>query len=587
MENKPIPLVTRSDHESLKLHRRGEASPVSVSYPQIGHTLLDFGNVGGLDKQVKELIKRVCIPAEHRTLFEQKGPENSHGILIHGPQGTGKTLLAKTFMSEVNKNYKDNDIGYVDCGNLHGASDLQEILLVILNNIKTPSQTKYSALIIDNLDVLSFHDTFPAHMGILIRLLMENNVTIIGIAKDKDRIGSNLFEYEIETEIPDKRARLEILKILTKNMDIDPRLDLQEVANMTEGYTGRDLKLLLGEATLISVDGALNRALSVSGGTYSINDIALDNIRGRPQYRINQVHILAALARVKPSVLKGSEVCIPDIRWKSVGGLEKVIAELKEAVELPLKNPGAFKKFGIRPVRGIILYGPPGNGKTLLAKAVANESNANFISVKATELFNKYVGESEALTRQLFKKARAAAPSIVFIDEIDGLGKSRTGNMLDSGVRESVLNTLLMELDGVEELNGVVVIGATNRPDLLDGALLRPGRFDNLIEIPLPNEAGRLEIFKVHTSGMPLDQDVKFVQLAKAAEGYSGAEIENVCREAGMNAIRHKEKSVHAEDFAYALGKIKPMVNENIKEYRMLRRDERKPIGFSPNHTSK
>lgn len=585
MENKPIPLVTRGKVEPLKLSQRPDASPVPASYPQIGHTLLDFGKVGGLDKQVKELIKRACMPVEHITFFKERGFATPHGILIHGPPGTGKTLLAQTFMSEVNKNYNNTRIGYID-SSVHGAADMQRILLNILNDLKAHVYNGTTTLIIDNMDVLSSHG-LPIYLSTPIRLLMESNATIIGIAKDKNCIGSNLFECEIETEVPDKKARLAILEILTKDMNIDPRLDLQAVANITEGYTGRDLKRLLNEAALISVDGTLNRALSVSGGTYSINDIGLDNASGRSQNRVNHEHILAALVKIKSSVLEGSEVCIPDVRWKSVGGLENVIAELKEAVELPLKNPGAFKKFGIRPVKGIILYGPPGTGKTLLAKAVANESNANFISVKATELFNKYVGESEALTRQLFKKARAAAPSIVFIDEIDGLGKPRTGNILDSGVRESVLNTLLMELDGVEELNGVVVIGATNRPDLLDGALLRPGRFDSLIEIPLPNEAGRLEIFKVHTSGMPLDQDVKLDQLAKAAGGYSGAEIENVCREAGMNAIRHKGRSVHAEDFAYALGKIKPMANENIKEYRMLRRDERQPIGFSPNHTPK
>ncbi len=549
-------------------------------------TLLNFSNVGGLDYAIRELLKFIYIPANHTDFFERTG-KRPNGVLIHGPPGTGKTLLAESIGRNFRKN--GNYVLYVN-GNemvypMLGVTE-KNLLLIFSKASEKPN----SIIIIDNIDAALMHnESASKYLGELMEKSKEHykGAMLIGIARNIDEVSADLktagrFEHAVEIRTPDKKARMKILDVLLKDINVDPKLNINKIAEMTESYTGRDLKTLINTALFIAIESQLNKSISKSrnSNTYKINDAIIDN--DKSLHAISNEHMLLALEKVKPSVMNDLVVAVPKVKWSSVGGLETVKEELREAVELPLKNPNAFKRFGIRPIKGVILYGPPGTGKTLLAKAVATETNANFMYVKATELFNMYVGESEARTRKIFKDARAAAPSIIFIDEIDAIGKVRTGNTSDAGVRENVLNTFLMELDGIEELKNVVVIGATNRPDLLDNALLRPGRFDRIIEVPMPDEASRLSIFKVHASHMPLDKDVDLNDLAKRTERYSGSEIENICREAGMNALRNKRNSVSREDFEYALGKIKPLTYEDINVYKFLKRDEKRPIGFRP-----
>ncbi len=549
-------------------------------------TLLDFSDVGGLDYAIRELLKFTYIPANHADFFDKTGQERPNGVLIHGPAGTGKTLLAEAVEKNFIKN--GNEVVYVNGNDIfHPVYGVTEKNLSMI--FSKASERPNSVIIIDNIDALMHNESASKYLGELMENSRKryNGAMLIGIARNIDDVSADLktagrFEHAIEIRAPDKKARMKILNILLKDINVDPKLNINKIAEMTESYTGRDLKELVNTALFMAIESQLNKSISKSrnSDTYKINDTIIDN--DKSLHAVSNEHMLLALEKVKPSVMNDLAVAVPKVKWSSVGGLETVKEELKEAVELPLKNPNAFKRFGIRPIKGVILYGPPGTGKTLLAKAVATETHANFMYVKATELFNKWVGESEARTRKIFKDARAAAPSIIFIDEIDAIGKVRTGNTSDAGVRENVLNTFLMELDGIEELKNVVVIGATNRPDLLDNALLRPGRFDRIIEIPMPDEASRLSIFKVHALHMPLDKNVDLNELARRTERYSGSEIENVCREAGMNALRNKRNSVCDEDFKYALGKIKPLTSEDINEYKFLKRDEKRPIGFRP-----
>ena len=352
------------------------------------------------------------------------------------------------------------------------------------------------------------------------------------------------------------KARKEILQIHTRNMPLSDDVDLDELARITHGYTGADLAALVREAAM----STLRKILPQIMDKRSIPNEILFNLK------VTKDDFMNALKVVQPSALREVFVERPNVHWTDVGDLEKVKQELREAVELPLKEPEKFEKMGIRPIKGVLLIGPPGTGKTLLAKAVATERESNFISIKGPEILSKYVGESEKTLRELFRKARQAAPCIIFIDEIDSIAHIRGTEDFDSGVTERVVDTLLTEMDGLSELKGVVVIGATNRPDAIDPALLRPGRFDKIIEIPMPDREARLEIFKVHTKRMPLAKDVKLEELAELTEGYTGAEIENVVREAGMNAIRANRNEVTREDFLNALKEIKPAVPKELAE---------------------
>jgi transitional endoplasmic reticulum ATPase len=372
------------------------------------------------------------------------------------------------------------------------------------------------------------------------------------------------FDREIEIPLPDKQGRLEILQIHTRGMPLAKDVDLVKLAEITHGYTGADLAALVREAAL----HALRRYLpKINLDEEDIPIEVLENMEVRME------DFLAAYKEIVPSGLREIYVEIPEVSWDDIGGLEDVKQELRQTVEWPMKNPEMFKRIGIKPPRGILLYGPPGTGKTLLAKAVATESGANFIAVRGPEILSKWVGESEKAVRQIFRRARQVAPAIIFFDEIDSIAPARGFRHDTSGVTDRIVNQLLTEMDGIERLRNVVVIGATNRPDILDPALLRPGRFDRLIYVPPPDYKARLEIFKVHTRKMPLADDVDLEELARRTEGYTGADIAAVCREAAILALREefRVRPVQMKHFLEALKVVPPSLTKaDIERYNKL-----------------
>jgi transitional endoplasmic reticulum ATPase len=401
-------------------------------------------------------------------------------------------------------------------------------------------------------------------------LKARGEVIVIGATNRPDTLDQALrrpgrFDREIEIGVPDKAGRKEILNIHVRNMPLGKDVDLQEIASVTHGYTGADLSLLSKEAAIKSLRRVLP-AINIQEET--IPSEVLERLSVTREDFFNAMH------EIQPSALREVYVERPSTRWEDIGGLAQVKSELQEAVEMPLKKPELFEKMGIRPIKGILLYGPPGTGKTLLAKAVANETEANFISISGAQVLTKYVGESEKAVRELFRKARTAAPCVLFIDEMDAIAHRRSG-MGEAGtlVAERVVDTLLTEMDGLRSLKNVVVIAATNRPDMLDPALMRAGRFDRLIEIPPPDEAARFEIFKVCTSKMPLDKDVGLKDLSKLTEGYTGADIDNLVREAGMAAIRDGAKKVNLRHFELSFRSIVPSIKkedvESVRKFKM------------------
>jgi transitional endoplasmic reticulum ATPase len=389
------------------------------------------------------------------------------------------------------------------------------------------------------------------------------NVIVIGATNRPEAIDPALrrpgrFDREIEVGVPDKKGRLAILKIHTRGMPLTKTVNLDEIASVTHGFVGADITALCKEAAI----AVLRRVLP---------DWTVKKDENIPEEILEKLKITKedfdeALKIVKPSAMREIIIEIPDVKWGDIGGLKEVKVDLKEAVETPLKNPDVFKRLGIRPPKGILLYGPPGTGKTALAKAVANESEANFISIKGPELISKWVGESAAGIRKVFSKARQVSPCIIFFDEVDSIAGRRNAERSESE-HDSSLNQLLTELDGLEELKDVVVIGATNRPDMLDPALLRPGRFDRIVYVPVPDKEGRLAIFKIHTKNMPLEK-VSLDELAQKTEGYTGADIEGLCREAAMIALREniESKSVSQSHFEKAMNKVLPSVSKQLSE---------------------
>jgi transitional endoplasmic reticulum ATPase len=538
------------------------SEPISESMVRIGD--VHYEDIGGLKNEIQKIREMVELPIRYPELFERLGIEPPKGVLLFGAPGTGKTLLAKAVANE-------SDAHFIDISGPELVSkfvgESEEKLREIFNEAKEKSPT---IIFMDEIDAMvpkreeATNEVERRMVSQLLALLdgigSRGQVIVIGATNRPNAIDPALrrpgrFDREIEIGVPDRNARKEILQIHTRNMPLKD-VNLDELASMTHGYTGADLTALAREGAMCT----LRKILPMIIDKKSIPNEILMNLN------VTMDDFINAFNSIQPSALREVFVERPNVHWEDVGGLASVKEQLREAVEMPVKNPEAFEKMGIRPVKGILLVGAPGTGKTMLAKAVATERESNFISIKGPELLSKYVGESEKATREVFRKARQAAPCIIFIDEIDSIAGTRDGSRGDSMVTERVVDTLLTELDGLQDMKGIVVLAATNRPDIIDPALMRPGRFDKIIEIPMPDEETRLSILKVHTKRMPLSKEIRLEELAVDLDGYTGAEIENVCREAGMRAIRMKKGNVSKEDFEFAIKEIKPAVPKHLAE---------------------
>ncbi len=541
---------------------------------------VSYDDIGGLGDAVKKIREMVELPLRHPELFKRLGVEAPKGVLLHGPPGTGKTMLAKAVAGETSSNFVS--IGGPEIvSKFYGESEgkLREIF-------KEAEENAPSIIFIDEIDSIApkrEEATGEEERRIVAQLLSlmdglnsRGKVVVIGATNRPNSIDEALrrpgrFDREIEIGVPDRNGRHEILVIHTRGMPLADDVDLDWLADKTHGYTGADLSALTKEAAM----AALRRVLPDV-------DLEAEEI---PREVLNSISVTkgdfeAALRGMQPSTMREVLIEKPNVHWDDIGALESAKQELKEAVEWPLKYGKVFEHMNARPPKGILLYGPPGTGKTMLAKAVATESEANFISVKGPEFLNKWVGESEKAVRETFRKARQAAPCVIFMDEIDSIAPERGKSGSDDGVTERVISQMLTEMDGLEALNNVVVIAATNRPDIMDPALLRPGRFDKSILIGPPDQASREAIFGIHTKNKPLGEGVDLKVLAEKTEGCTGADISAICNEAVMNAVRRliaTEKNptdeqiaackVENEDFDEALGKFGPKAREDLAEY--------------------
>jgi transitional endoplasmic reticulum ATPase len=543
------------------------AAPEEVSVPQV-----TYEDIGGLGKELQKIREMIELPMKSPELFKRLGIAPPKGVLLTGPPGTGKTLIAKAVANESGASFKTIN-GPEIMSKFYGESEqkLREVF-------DDAEKNAPSIIFIDEIDSIApkrAEVTGEVERRVVAQLLAvmdglqtRGQVIVIGATNRPDDLDPALrrpgrFDREIVLGVPDKKGRLEILQIHTRSMPLEQGLDLEKLAAITHGFVGADLAALAREAAM----KALRRALPhVDPETGDIPPDILNSLF------VTQVDFEMALSEVSPSALREVMVEKPNVRWDDIGGLEKVKAQLREAVEAPLKHPEVFSGMGIRTPKGIMLFGPPGTGKTLLAKAVATESEANFIAVKGPEFFNKYVGESEKAVREIFKKARQVAPCILFFDEIDAILSAR-GTRDDSGVSQRIVNQFLAEVDGMQTLQNVLVIGATNRADMLDPAVLRPGRFDAVLFVPPPDRAARLEILKVHTRKMPLAKDVNLERLADLTDGFSGADIEGLCREAAMAAVRNnwKVKPVEMKHFDEALREVRPSISpDDLKRFREI-----------------
>jgi transitional endoplasmic reticulum ATPase len=564
----------------------------------------DIGDLEEAKRKIRELIE---LPLRHPEIFKHLGIEPPKGVLLIGPPGVGKTLLAKAVATEANA-YFISINGPEIMSKYYGESEAK------LREIFEEAKKNAPAIIfIDEIDAIApkreevtgeVEKRIVAQLLTLMDGLQERGqVIVIGATNRPEAVDPALrrpgrFDREIYIGMPDKNARREILQVHTRNVplcteedvkegvcDPDDVVNLDELAEMTHGYTGADLAALVKEAAMIR----LREAIEVK------KEIDLDQPQIPPEQlakiKIRRRDFLEAMKYIQPTVLREVIVEVPEVHWDDIGGYENVKQELKEMVEWPLKYPRYFEELGIEPPKGILLFGPPGTGKTLLAKAVATESNANFIAVRGPEILSKWFGESERAIREIFKKARMAAPCVIFFDEIDAIAPAR-GLRVDSGATDRIVNQLLAEMDGIAPLKNVVVIAATNRPDIIDPALLRPGRFDRIVYVPPPDEKARFEILKVHVRNIKLADDVKdgnykyLRDLARRTEGYTGADLAALVREAAMLALRETIKSgsgqakpVGIEHFEEALKIVPPsLTRQDIARYEEIARNLRRAL---------
>jgi len=557
----PAGIVIINESTELVLKEAPEKEGVQVQ-------TLSYEDVGGLKDEVQKIREMVELPLRHPELFERLGIEAPKGVLIYGSPGTGKTLLARAVASESEANFIH--IGGPELVSKFVGESEEKLRQIF----KDAQENSPSIIFMDEIDAIApkreevtgevERRMVSQLLTLLDGLKARGQVIVIGATNRPNSIDPALrrpgrFDREIELGVPDRAARKEILQIHTRSMPLAEDVSVDELSSITHGYTGADISSLTKEAAM----KVLRRILpKIDLEQDFIPPEILDNLK------VTREDFFNALREVRPSALREVFIEKPNIKWADIGGLENVKKELKDAVELPLKNPEVFARMGIRPVKGILLVGLPGTGKTMFAKAVATETEANFISIKGPEVLSKWVGESEKAIREIFRKARMATPCVIFIDEIDSIAPHRSTSNDGNHVSERVVDTLLTEMDGLTGLKNVIVIAASNRPDILDPALMRGGRFDRVIDIPAPDEKARLEIIKIHTKGMPLAKQVELAGLAKKTDGYTGADLENVCREAGMTAIRRSidAKEVAEKDFDAALSTIKPSVTKKYDD---------------------
>ncbi len=542
-----------------------------------------YEDIGGLHEEIQRVREMVELPLRHPELFQRLGIEPPKGVLLHGPPGCGKTLLARAVANESEANFYLIN-GPEIMSKFYGESEarLREIF-------QQAQQNAPSIIFVDELDAIApkrEEVTGEVERRVVAQLLAlmdglsgRGNVIVIGATNRPGALDPALrrpgrFDREIEIGVPDKKGRLECLMIHTRGMPLvplskegeksegekDEGVNLERLAEMTHGYTGADLSAL-GRETAMK---ALRRYLP---------QINLEEERIPPavleKMEVQMSDFDNAYKEITPTAMREVYIEVATVHWSDIGGLDDVKQHLKESVEWPIKTPELFQRMGIKPPKGILLYGPPGCGKTLLARAVATESEANFISIKGPEVFSKWVGESEKAIREVFRKARMAAPTVIFFDEMDSLTPMRGSGSGESGVSERVISQLLTEMDGILSLQDIVVIAATNRPNLIDPSVLRPGRFDRLIYVPEPDEKSRLQIFKLYSQPMPLSKDVDLNQLAMMTRYYSGADIESLCREAAMHALRRDVncREVTMKDFQDAMKEMGPSVSPDMEKW--------------------
>ena len=567
-----LPLVcTESRPEGVVIIT--ESTDIYIKEKPIKHeiraTNITYEDIGGLKHEIQRVREMIELPLKHPEIFQQLGVGAPNGVLLYGPPGTGKTLIAKAVANESGASFYY--IGGPEIiSKFYGESEqkLREIF-------EKANEFAPSIVFIDEID--SIAPKRSEVLGEVERRVVAQLLTIMDGLEDRSKIvvigatnrvnaidpalrRPGRFDREIELHVPKKDDRIEILQIHTRNMPLAEGVDLKELASQTHGFVGADLSAMCKEAAM----NALRRILP---------DINLDD-EFIPRAILEKIKITnddfkCVLKEIEPSAMREVLMDIPQVSWDDIGGLGNVKQEIIEAIEWPLTSPEKFKGMGIRPPKGILLYGPPGTGKTLIAKAVASESNANFISINGPQVLSKWVGESEKAIREIFRRARQVSPSIIFFDEMDAIASARGG---DDGSRayEQIVNQLLSEMDGLEKLEDVVVIGATNRPDMIDPALRRPGRFDRLILVKAPNKEGRKEILDIHTRDMP-KEGVDSEEVASLTEGYTGSDIEALCREAAMIALRGDVNMVTPNHFREALKKVKPSAADMMSYYEQVK----------------
>jgi len=540
-----------------------------VQSGELSSTGVSYEDIGGLKNEVELVREMVELPMKNPEVFEKLGVGAPKGVLLTGPPGTGKTLLAKAVANETDSNFY-SIAGPEIMSKYYGESEKH-----VREVFEKASKNSPAIIFIDEIDSIApkrGEGTDQTEKRIVAQLLTlmdglksRGQVVVMAATNRPDDIDEALrrpgrFDREIRINPPDEVGRKEILRIHTRGMPLDKDVDFKEIANRTIGYTGADLEVLSKEAGLKAIKPYFSKLKNLQD---KVPTEILDKIK------VTRENFIDALKMVEPSAMREVLINKPNVKWSDVGGLEKAKEKLRELVELPLLRPDLYKHAGIKPSKGVLLSGLPGTGKTLLAKAVANEANANFISVKGPELVSKWVGESEKHIREIFKKARQVAPAIIFFDEFDSISKLRGSGMNDS--TEKIVNQLLTELDGVEELEKVVVVAATNRKDLIDPALLRPGRIDAIVELGIPDDKTREEIFKVHMKEMPLDKSVKVLDYVGKTSGWTGADIEAICRNAGIIAIKRVYSSkkkmdlkITKDDFDKALKEVAGSLGKDV-----------------------